>query len=163
MGLAAEAIAPGLKPALGLAERTRPRRPFWQNEPKRAEVWLSLAERTQARRRVAQFGRTNPSAPRCGSVWQNEPKHAHVRGSVWQNEPEHAHVRGSAWQNEPKREAQLWQNEPEMLVRVTPKVVRAQSSSQSSRAANQGLRWMAAQPILRYSASLTVLLIKYAT
>jgi hypothetical protein len=33
----------------------------------------------------------------------------------------------------------------------------------SSRAANQGLRWMAAQPILRYSASLTVLLIKYAT
>ena len=54
---AAQVIGAGLKPTLGLAERTRPRRPFWQNEPKRADVWLSLAEPTQA----------------C-PAWQNEPK-----------------------------------------------------------------------------------------
>ena len=78
MVLAAEVIGAGLKPALGLAERTRPRRPFWQ-----------------------------PSAPTCGSVWQNEPKHVaavhfgrtnpSTAMPFWPNEPSSTKSTDAAW------------------------------------------------------------------
>jgi hypothetical protein len=108
MLLAAEVIEPGLKPPW-----------VWQNEP---DVRFSLAERTQAPRRVVRFGRTNPSMPTCGSVWpvilaeRTRAPHAIL---AKRTQLDHADGRcmvarfgrtnpsmptsGSAWQNEPKR------------------------------------------------------------
>jgi hypothetical protein len=121
-----------LKPALGLADRTRARRAILAKRTK--------LDHADGRCMVARFGRTNP--PERGMpFWQIEPRRDHADGrctiAPFGKMNPSMPTSGLVWRNEPNRDAPLWQNEPETLVRVTiSKVVYAQSSSQDSSLTN---------------------------